>query len=41
VRAELLNCFSTIGSFRNQVHIRLSRQERGYSVSEQGMIVDR
>jgi hypothetical protein len=41
VRAELLNRLSPIRGFRNQTHVRLRCQQSGYSVSEEGMIVDR
>ena len=41
MRAELLDRFSSIRSFGHETHIRLSCEQRGYSLPEQRMIVDR
>jgi len=40
VRPELLDSFSSIGSFANQLHVGLMLQERGNPISEQRVVVD-
>src|ERR1700722_10300070 len=41
VRTELLNRFSTTGSFRHHSHVWLAPQKRGQRLQEQRMVVDR